>query len=72
MEVVGVTDLEFDIPVVPEVAEDHLTPSTPLQRAGQRLQQVLPPGWEVDVVDPPRRPGQIPAAVLRVRASYDQ
>jgi hypothetical protein len=72
VEVVGVTDLELDLPVVPEIAEDHLPPSTPLHRAGQRLQQVLPPGWEVDAVDPPRRPGQIPAAVLRVRAAGDR
>gem|GEM_PF-6324940 len=63
------TDLEFDLPVVPEVTEPGcVSASTPLHRAGQRLQQVLPPGWEVDVVDAPRRRGQIPAVMLRVRA----
>ena len=67
------TELEFDHPVVQGVAEPGRVPaSTPLHRAGQRLQQALPSGWEVDVVDAPRRPGQIPAAMLRVRASGER
>ncbi len=67
------TELESDLPVVPEVAEsERLSASTALHRAGQRLQQALPSGWEVDVVDAPRRPGQIPAPMLRVRASGDR
>jgi hypothetical protein len=62
-------ELEFDLRVVPEIAESECLTSSPLHRAGQRLQQALPPGWEVDVVDAPRRPGQISAAMLRVRAA---
>lgn len=66
------TDLEFDPSSVGEVAEFELSSaSTPLRRAAGRLREVLPPGWEVDVVDTPRRPGQVAAAMLRVQAPRD-
>ena len=62
------TDLESDSPIVPEAAEFALsTASTPMHRVARQLQAALPDGWEVDVVDTPRRPGQVPAAMLRVQ-----
>ncbi|MCM6777457.1 hypothetical protein NDR87_29085 [Nocardia sp. CDC159] len=59
------TDLQFDAPVVPEGPEAGA--STPLHRAACRLQAVLPPGWAVDIVDPPLRSGRAGQAILRVR-----
>ncbi len=62
------TELGFDSPVVPQAAEFELSPaSTPMRRAARQLQAALPDGWEVEVVDAPRRPGQVPAAMLRVQ-----
>ncbi|WP_157121302.1 hypothetical protein [Nocardia miyunensis] len=61
-------ELEFDSPVVPRAPEFELpTASTPMRRAARQLQAALPDGWEVEVVDAPRRPGQVPAAMLRVQ-----
>ncbi|MQY23515.1 hypothetical protein [Nocardia macrotermitis] len=61
-------ELEFDSPVVPRTAEFELSGgSTPMRRAARQLQAALPDGWEVEVVDAPRRPGQIAAAMLRVQ-----
>ncbi|MFF0488940.1 hypothetical protein ACWDSJ_12735 [Nocardia sp. NPDC003482] len=58
------TDLQFDAPLVPEAFDPAA--STPLRRVARRLEAVLPPGWEVDIVDPFRadHAGQ---PVLRVR-----
>ncbi|MBY8859045.1 hypothetical protein K7711_21400 [Nocardia sp. CA2R105] len=62
------TELEFDSPVVPRTAEFELSAaSTPMRRAARQLQAALPDGWEVEVVDAPRRPGQVSAAMLRVQ-----
>ncbi|RDI46782.1 hypothetical protein [Nocardia mexicana] len=62
------TDLKFDALVVPTIAEVRLSaPSTPLQREAGRLQDVLPPGWLVDVVDGAQAPGAPFEPVLRVR-----
>lgn len=62
------TELEFDSPVVPRGGEFDLSAaSTPMGRVARQLQAALPDGWEVEVVDAPRRPGQIPAAMLRVQ-----
>jgi hypothetical protein len=64
------TDLTFDSPDVRDIAiPGRSTESTPMHRAARQLQDALPPGWEVDVVDAPRRPGQIAAAMLRVQKS---
>ncbi|MBF6176160.1 hypothetical protein IU476_32325 [Nocardia blacklockiae] len=58
--------------VVPEVADIRLPArSTPLHRAASRLQDVLPPGWWVDVVDVPRGPGRPAEPVLRIRMPED-
>lgn len=62
------TEPEFDSPVVPRGdGVDLSAASTPMRRAARQLQAALPHGWEVEVVDAPRRPGQIPAAMLRVQ-----
>ncbi|GAB2719351.1 hypothetical protein [Nocardia thraciensis] len=62
------SDLKFDALVVPKVAEVRLAASsTPLQREAGRLQEVLPPGWLVDVVDGARAVGDPFEPVLRVR-----
>ncbi|WP_280269665.1 hypothetical protein [Nocardia wallacei] len=62
------TDLKFEALVVPKVAEVRLPPqSTPLHREAGRLQDVLPTGWLVDVVDAARAPGAPFEPVLRVR-----
>ncbi|MFI5778205.1 hypothetical protein [Nocardia sp. NPDC051570] len=59
------TDLQFDAHVVPELPDAGA--STPLRRAAQRLQAVLPPGWAVDIVDPPLRSDRGYQPILRVR-----
>ncbi|MBB5914027.1 hypothetical protein BJY24_002894 [Nocardia transvalensis] len=60
-------DLTVDGMVVQEVADiGPSAPSTPLQRAARRLQDVLPPGWHVDVVDAVRGPGQVAEPILRI------
>ncbi|QIS23312.1 hypothetical protein [Nocardia terpenica] len=66
------SDQELDTvgvrPVLPGIADIGANAaSTPLRRAAVRLQAALPPGWEVDIVDVPRRPGQVPGPLLRVR-----
>ncbi len=63
------TDLTFDTQEM--AGSGRSIESTPLHRAARQLQNALPPGWGVDVVDAevadsPRRPGQT-AAILRVR-----
>ncbi|WP_280274123.1 hypothetical protein [Nocardia wallacei] len=65
-------DPTFEAMVVPEVADLRLdAPSTPLHRAAGRLQDVLPPGWWVEVVDVPRGAGRRPEPVLRIRMPED-
>ncbi|QIS16633.1 hypothetical protein [Nocardia arthritidis] len=59
--------MPFRVPAVPLVAGLELaTASTPLRRAAGRLQAVLPPGWRVEVVDAPERPGRERESILRV------
>ncbi|WP_216901602.1 hypothetical protein [Nocardia alni] len=63
------TDLTFETQEM--AGTGHSIESTPLHRAARQLQEALPSGWGVDVVDvevaaSPRRPGQT-AAILRVR-----
>lgn len=70
--VVGMIDPTFEAMVVPEVASLRLdSPSTPLRRAADRLQDVLPPGWWVEIADVPRGPGRRPEPVLRIRMPED-
>ncbi|WP_280254599.1 hypothetical protein [Nocardia wallacei] len=65
-------DPTFEAMVVPEVASLRLdSPSTPLRRAADRLQDVLPPGWWVEVADVPRGPGRRSEPVLRIRMPED-
>ncbi|RDI63156.1 hypothetical protein [Nocardia pseudobrasiliensis] len=59
------TDLQFDAPLVPALSDAGA--STPLHRAACRLQAVLPPGWSVDIVDPPLLSERGRQAILRVR-----
>ncbi|TLF98890.1 hypothetical protein FEK35_25305 [Nocardia cyriacigeorgica] len=48
---------------LPTAALPHA--STPLHRAARRLQSVLPPGWCVEIVDPPASADD-PQSILRV------
>jgi hypothetical protein len=50
----------------PRIAGRSVPVSSPLRRAAGRLQATLPPGWRVDVVEDPHRPGGESAPVLRV------
>ncbi|MET8773979.1 hypothetical protein ABZV58_03025 [Nocardia sp. NPDC004654] len=61
------TDLEWDASEIPLVTGVELAAaSTPLRRAAGRLQEALPPGWRVEVVDKHMRPGPEDTAALRV------
>ncbi|TQM29820.1 hypothetical protein [Nocardia bhagyanarayanae] len=61
------TDLEWDASEAPLVTGVELAAaSTPLRRAAGRLEQALPPGWRVEVVDAPKRPDRHDTAALRV------
>ncbi|MEV4129074.1 hypothetical protein [Nocardia sp. NPDC049707] len=51
-----------DLEIGPQVAGiESATASTPLQRAVGRLQDALPSGWQVEIVDPPDTPSIVDA-----------
>ncbi|MFE6863297.1 hypothetical protein [Nocardia sp. NPDC057668] len=50
------TDVDITPLILPELADlAPLSTSTPMQRAANQLQKVLPPGWQVEVVAAPLR-----------------
>ncbi|MEV6390750.1 hypothetical protein [Nocardia xishanensis] len=60
------TGFEFDVCEASAVRVAPAVVSTPLHRHAGRLQEALPPGWRVEVVDARIRPGRDDTAALRV------
>ncbi|MBL1073016.1 hypothetical protein JK358_01275 [Nocardia sp. 2] len=61
------TEVDLDAFILPELTELGPMPvSTPMRRAASQLQKVLPPGWRVEVVAVPPRPGRGDLPALRL------
>ncbi|QLY27531.1 hypothetical protein [Nocardia huaxiensis] len=61
------TDVDIDAFILPELTGLAPAPaSTPMHRAASQLQKVLPPGWRVEVVAVPPRPGRKDQPALRL------
>ncbi|MEV5839124.1 hypothetical protein [Nocardia sp. NPDC052112] len=60
--VTGGPDLEIGPLTAPRIAgNESATASTPLRRAVGRLQDVLPLGWQVEIIDAPDAPSIVDA-----------
>ncbi len=56
------TDLEIGPSAVPRTADiEPAAASTPLRRAVGRLQEALPSGWQVEIIDAPDAPNIVDA-----------
>ncbi|WP_327142742.1 hypothetical protein [Nocardia sp. NBC_01327] len=61
------TAVDIDSFIFPEFTESPVVPaSTPMQRAAGQLQRVLPPGWQVEVVESTRGAARKGQPVLRL------
>ncbi|MEV6068046.1 hypothetical protein AB0L82_15965 [Nocardia sp. NPDC052001] len=61
------TQVHPDAFVIPELTEiPPPSASTPMQRAASQLQKVLPPGWQVDVVESSQGAARVGQPVLRL------
>ncbi|WP_330184346.1 hypothetical protein OHB26_12545 [Nocardia sp. NBC_01503] len=61
------TQADIDDFVLPELTGvASVSASTPMQRAANQLQKVLPPGWQVEVVESSQGTARLGQPVLRL------